>query len=112
MPSLSLCSSTKAAAPVSTFGVYSGERADLEVFDHFNDLASGLVADANLRERRRFRLFGVTAKSTACERVGSLGEGVIETGLGASEGRSVRAAVALDVAVDVTESAIYMRRDN
>ena len=50
MLSLSLCSSTRAAAPVSTFGVYSGERVAFDVFELLNSLASGPVADAVFNE--------------------------------------------------------------
>ena len=46
------------------------------------------------------------AKSRACGLLGSLGEETTETGVWRLDGRSVRAAVALDVAVDVRESAI------
>lgn len=106
MLSLSLCSSTRAAAPVSTFGVYSGESVELDVFDPLNSLASGPVADAFLNERRRFRVLSGMAKSTACEGFGSLGEEATETGVWGLIGRSVRAAVAVDAAVDVTKCAI------
>lgn len=104
--SLSLCSSTRAAAPVSTFGEYSGERVDLVVFDPLDSLASGPARGALFSERRRFRLLCGMTKSTECERLGSFGGEAIETGVWGFEGRSVRAAVALDVAVDVAKSAI------
>ena len=79
--SLSLCSSTRAAAPVSAFGVYSGESVDLDVCDPLNSLASGPVADAIFSERRRFRVLWGMAKSTAWGRLGSLGEEATETGV-------------------------------
>lgn len=88
------------------FGVYSGESADLDVIDALNSLASGPVADAVVNERRRFRALWGVAKSTACGTLGSLGEEATEAGVWELEGLSVKAAVALDVAVDVTKSAI------
>lgn len=104
--SLSLCSSTRAAAPVSTFGVYSGERVKLDVSGPLSTLASGLIADAVFNERRRFRSLWGMAKSTERERLGSLGEETTEMWGWGLEDRSVRAAVALDVAVDFANSAI------
>ena len=86
--------------------MYSGERIGLDVSGPFNSLASGPLAVAVFNERRRFRVFGGTAKSTARERLGSLGEGVIELGVSGSEDRSIMAGAALDVAVDVAKSAI------
>lgn len=98
--SLSLWSVNRAAAPVR------GESVDLDVIDTLDSLASGPVADVVLNERRRFLVFWGMAESTTCERLGSLGEEATETGVWGLEGRSIRSAVALDVAVDVTNSAI------
>ena len=86
--------------------MYSGESVDLNVSAPLNSLASGPVADAVFNERRRFRSLWGMAKSTARERLGSLGEETTETWVWGLEGRSVGAAVALDVAVDVANSAI------
>lgn len=92
---------------MSAFGEYSGESVSLVVFDPLNSLASGPVADAVFNERRRFRLLCGMAKSIACDRLGSFGEEAMETGVWGAEDWSVRAAVALDVAVEVAKSAIY-----
>ncbi len=106
MPSFSLCSSARAAAPVSAFAVYSGERVAFDVFEPLNSLASGAVADAVFDERRRFRGLWGMAKSTVREKLESLGDEAIGTGEWGLEDRSVRAGVALDVAVEVWKSAI------
>lgn len=67
-----------------------------------NSFVSGPVADAVFNERRRFRVLWGTAE----ERLGSLGEEVIDMGEWGLEDRSARAAVGLDVTVDVAKSAI------
>ena len=71
-----------------------------------NSFVSGPVADAVFNERRRFRVLWGTAESTARERLGSLGEEVIDMGEWGLEDRSARAGVGLDVTVDVAKSAI------
>ena len=74
--------------------------------DPLNSFVSGPVADTVLNERRRFRVLWGTTGSTARDRLGGLGEEVIEMGEWGLEDRSARAAVGLDVAVDVAKSAI------
>ena len=86
--------------------MYSGESVALDAFGPLDSLASGPIADVVCNERRRFRVLWGVAKSTACEGLGNLGERATATWVRGLDVRSVRAAVALDVAADVTKSAI------